>query len=222
MRRRWLVVGSIALVAALTGGGIALSQVTSKPEERSKKAKLIQSFVEHLAGELGVSPDRLRAAMKKAGIATVDDAVKAGLVTKEQAERLKQRIEAGEIGDFGLGLGRFAKHRVKPRAPHRSLAPLLADAKARGSVLDAVAKTLGMSRAALVQALAAEKGLGELAEGKKITKEQLGAAVAGALKPYADRLVTAGRITRERAEILLDRIRTGAFLGKIMHLARAA
>lgn len=226
MKRRWLAAGAIAVALAVGASGVALSQGKGSGEDRrSKKAQLREKFLGHLAEELGVSRAKLEAALKAAGIATVDDAVKAGLITKDQAAFLKGRIEAGDIGDFGFGLGRFKHHGPKHhrgferKAKHHALLRLLSDAKARTAVADALAKKLGTSREGLLRSLGAGKDLEELATAKGITPEQLGASAASALKPHVDRLVKAGEVSREEADFLLERIAHGAFLGRLVRLA---
>jgi hypothetical protein len=225
MTRRWVAVLAISITLALAGGGIALSQGQSKSDKASKKEQLRDSFVTHLAEELGVSADRLRAALRKAGIATVDDAVKAGLITAEQAKLIKEKIAAGEIGDFGLGLGRFKHkdHGLRGGPKMRAFAHLLGTEAARNAVLDAVAKTLGVTRAQFLADRKAGKELEELMTAKSVTKEKLGVAVAAALKPFVDKLVAAKELTRERADAFLERLGDGRMLGKIVaHAARTA
>ncbi len=65
------------------------------------------------AKQLGVSADKLDAALKKALENRVDAAVKAGTLTAAQGAELKQRIEAGELPLIGVGPGR----RLTPRPP---------------------------------------------------------------------------------------------------------
>jgi hypothetical protein len=85
--RGTLAVGAAALaVAGGSGAAIAASQGSSASPE---------AFVDSLAEHLGVSTDELEDAAKAAAIDQVDAALADGRITAEQAEELKERIEAG-------------------------------------------------------------------------------------------------------------------------------
>jgi hypothetical protein len=222
MNRRWLV-SCLAVAVLLVGGGAAYSAGKSS-DATSKLSKVEDALVSRLAKELGVSEARLRAAMKKAGSDTIDDALRQGLITKEQAEWLKGRL-SNEGLEFGLGFGRF-KHGFKnhgnkafKHGRFAGLAELAANEKARTAVANAIARKLGMTRAELAKALGEDKELEELADAKNVTEADLGKAAAAALKPYVDELVKAGKLDRANADSLLEHLSRGAALGKILRFS---
>ena len=91
-RKSKYVVGIAALLAAAGGGAaaVAASQDTS-PSDESK------AIIDDAAGQLGISPDKLGNALKKALADRVDAAVAAGRITKAEGDVLKARIQAGDF-----------------------------------------------------------------------------------------------------------------------------
>src|SRR5947208_782161 len=75
--KRKVVAGTVvALAVGGTGGAIAATQLRSSPSEESK------AVVSDAAKQLGVQPDQLSSALKKALENQVDAAVAAGRITK--------------------------------------------------------------------------------------------------------------------------------------------
>lgn len=231
MNRRWLVSALVVLIVALIGTGVAVSDVRSGAPLKQAREQLETTFLDRLADELGVSPEKLKAALKSAGVKTIDDAVKAGLLTDEQAAALKERIAAGTL-DFGFGPGLGRGHlKDKHGGPMgkafghghgrwSALGALLGDEKARTAIGSAIAKKLGMSTEELRAALKGEgKDIEQLMTEKKVTEEALGAAVAAAAKPHLDRLVKAGTVERTDADAILDHMAKGAWIGKLARLS---
>ena len=89
------IAGGTAALAAVIGGGAAVAATQLSPTEES------DAIVQDAAKQLGVSADKLDAALKQALENRVDAAVKAGTLTAAQAAELKQRIEAGELPLIG-------------------------------------------------------------------------------------------------------------------------
>lgn len=205
-----LVVALLAF-ALVAGGGAAIAGtgVLSPKQER-------QAFLDDAAKRLGVTPSELSAALKGALEKRVDAAVAAGLITKAEGDRIKARIEAGDVPLFlGPGLGRgpggFRHH---DRAfEHRRGAQLQAAASylgltveqlhnrlENGKTLAQVAKEQGKSVEGLVQALLTEKtkALDDAVKTGKLTKADRDDLVAG-LKERITDLVN-GRFPSHRHE----------------------
>jgi hypothetical protein len=82
-----LLIGATALgVAAFGGGAYAATQSGGSSRE---------TFLNDVAKRLNVTPAQLSSAMKAAFLDRLDAAVKAGMLTQAQANRIKQRIEQG-------------------------------------------------------------------------------------------------------------------------------
>lgn len=228
MNRRWLVPALVVLIVALVGTGVAVSDVRGGGPMKEAREQLETKFFERLAAELGVSAQELRAALRRAGTRTLDDAVKAGLLTDEQAAALKERIASGKFG-LGFGPGLEWGHLKGKRGPAfkafgqgrwSALGTLLGDEKARDAIGAAIAKKLGMSADELRAAVKeGDKDLEDILSAKGVTEESLGAAVAAAAKPHLDRLVKAGTIERAAADELLAKMAEGAWVGKLARLA---
>jgi len=176
--KRKVVAGTVAAIAVGgAGAGIAATQLRSSPSEES------QAIVNDAAKQLGLQPDQLSSALKKAIENQIDAAVAAGQITKAQASELKQRIEANNFPLFGplpLGLGfrhGFFGHHGFPG-------------------LDAAASYLGLTDAQLDAKLDSGKTLAQVAKDQGKSVDGLVAALKADLKQKLDRAVAAGQITK--------------------------
>ena len=96
LKRKVIVAGVAALAVAVTGGAIAATKATSPKAES-------EAVVNDAAKQLGVQPNELSAALKKALSNRVDAAVKAGRITKAEGDAMKARINSGDAPLFGAG-----------------------------------------------------------------------------------------------------------------------
>jgi polyhydroxyalkanoate synthesis regulator phasin len=186
-----LVLALLAL-ALIAGGGAAIAGtgVLSPKQER-------QAFLDDAAKQLGVTPGELSAALKGALKKRVDAAVAAGRITKAEGDRVKARIDAGDVPLFlGSGLRRgperFGQHdrgfrhrrgvHLEAAASYLGLTvQQLHDRLEGGKSLAQVAKQQGKSVAGLVQAMLAEKtkALDDAVKAGKLTKAERDDLVAG-------------------------------------------
>jgi len=183
----------VLLVATLgAAGALAASRILS-PNDESK------AIIDDAAAQLGVQPKELSDALKQALKNRVDDAVDAGALTKEQAERLKAQIDSGEypflfgpgLHGRGLGLGRGDLWR-RGFGQHTDF-------------LGAAAAYLGMNEDELRDALES-KTLGEIAKDKGKTVSGLVAALVAAEDKKIDEAVAGGRITKAQATEIKARL----------------
>ena len=150
------------------------------------------SLVDQVAARLGVTPEQLRSAFRATLVARVDAAVAAGKLTPEEGARLKERIANAN----GLGLGAAAGKR---KALGQKLGKRLG-AKAP------VATYLGMTREALVAELRKGQSLAQIAKARGKTVDGLVAAMVAPLKAHLAKAVENDRLTKQRADALLERI----------------
>jgi ribosomal protein S20 len=170
--------GGAALLAVGLGaaGAVAASRILS-PNEESK------AVIDDAAAQLGVKPSELSDALKQALKNRVDAAVDAGVLTNEQAARLKERIDAGEYpflfgpGLDGHGFGMLGRH---------------------SDFLVTAASYLGMSTDDLREALDG-KTLADVAKDKGKSVSGLVAALVAAEEKKIDEAVADGRITKAQA-----------------------
>jgi polyhydroxyalkanoate synthesis regulator phasin len=175
-----IVAGAVA-AAAIAGGGaaVAATQLRSPSEES-------QAVVNDAAAQLGVQPQALSNALKKALENRVDAAVADGRLTKEQGDALKQRIESGQAPLFGLGGGPGGHD----RGGH------LGD-------LDAAASYLGFTEDQLRTQLQSGKTLADVAKAQGKSVDGLIDALVAATKKDLDDAVADGRLTKAQADRIL-------------------
>jgi len=176
------IAGGTAALAAVIGGGAAVAANQLSPTEES------DAIVADAAKQLGVSADKLDAALKQALENRVDAALEAGTITAAQAAELKQRIEAGEVPLVGVGPG-FGHHRG-----HHGFVDLAA-----------AADYLGITEAKLRAGLESGDTLAEIAKANGKTATGLEQALVAAAKADLDAKVAAGQLTAaQRTSILAD------------------
>jgi gas vesicle protein len=202
--KRKVVAGTVAALAVGgAGGAIAATQLRSSPSEES------QAIVNDAAKQLGVQPDQLSGALKKAIENQIDAAVAAGRLTKAQGDELKQRIESNNFPLFGpLPLG-FAHHFGFFRHGFPGL--------------DAAASYLGLTEAQLDAKLDSGKTLAQVAEGQGKSVEGLVGALKADMKKMLDQAVSDGRITKAQEDQALKDADTrlrNLVNGKFMRPAR--
>ena len=182
MRTRIVLVVALATVVVATGAQGAVA--AERP-----------SLADDIAARLGISVERLREATKAALVARIDAAVAAGNLTPARAAMLKERIAKAQ--GLGLGLGRgFAKK-------HKAFtARLVAKAKGLGSAAD----YLDMTRTELRAELREGQTLAQIATANGKTVAGLVAAMLAPAKERFAKAVAADRLTRARADELLDRL----------------
>jgi hypothetical protein len=180
-----VVIAALAASAVFVGVGIAATKALSPKQEN-------QAVLNDVAGQLGVSADKLSSALKQALKNRVDAAVKDGRLTKEQAARLKADIDAGDTPLFGFGPGGFHHH---------------FDHDMQGlfhARLETAAKYLGLSESQLRNELAGGKTLAQVAKAHDKSVDGLISAMVDAAGQELDEAVKAGRMTEaDKKEMLV-------------------
>jgi hypothetical protein len=204
-KRTLAVAGALALGVGTTGA-IAASK---------DSATSGNGFLARVAGHLGISTQKLEDATKAAAIDQVEADLKAGKITKAQADEMKARIEAGGLPLFFGGPHRFGDfgHRGGPGGPggfgfHR------------GGHLSAAADYLGLTVPQLLQKLSAGKSLADVAKAQGKSVDDLKEAMLADAKKHLDQAVKDGMLTQAQATRLLnelesriDQIVNGTFRG---------
>ena len=182
-RKHKVVVGAAAMLAAAGGGVAVAGSQADAPGEESK------AIIDDAAEQLGISPSKLSAALKKALGDRVDAAVAAGRLTQDEGNALKERIQSnafpvvGGLHHRGLGhIGHFGS-------------------------LDAAADYLGLTEAQLRTELRGGKSLAQVAGDRGKSLDGLVSALVAAAKEGLDGAVAAGRLTQAQADEMLDGLR---------------
>jgi len=185
-RRRKLtfVAGGAAIAALVVGLGAAGAVAASRMLSPSEESKAV---IDDAAAQLGVKPQALSDALKQALKNRVDEAVDAGTLTKEEAAKLKARIDSDEypllFGHGGGPDGREFGH-------HRHF-----------EILATASAYFGMSEADLRAALD-DQSLADIAKKKGKSVSGLVKALVAAEEKKIDEAVADGRITTTQASEL--------------------
>jgi ribosomal protein S20 len=148
-----------------------------------------------IAREKNKSVDGLKTAMRNALKADLDEAVDDGVLTREQADNLNERL-SGAIDDIvERGLG-FPK----------GLGGGFRFAFGAGDLLDAAADYLGVTEAQLREELSDGDSLADVAREKNKPVDGLKTALRNAVKADLDDAVEDGDLTRERADDLQEKL----------------
>ena len=206
MNRKRLIAGIVTLTA-LTGTAAGAVAATSEKDAE-------QEVLANAAKRLGVSAQDLRAALSAAEAAQLDAAVRAGELTRKQADRIKEHRRADRTV-LRLGPGR---HHGSPRG-HRVAGPQL---------MQDAASALGISHERLLKQLQVGRTLDQVAEDRGTSLTAVKTAVRAAATKRLDADLKAGRITEgehaDMAEHLgehLDRLgERMAFRGRGGHHGR--
>jgi hypothetical protein len=188
-RMQKIAIAAVAAVA-VTGAGAAVAATQLRSPQQESRA-----IVRDAADQLGVTPAQLTNALKTAMKNQLDAAVKAGRLTQAEANRLKQRIDANEAPLLGPGFGH--RHHGGGPGHHRGL---------HHAGLEAAAKYLGMTEAALREQVQDGKTLAQVARDRNKSVDGLVAALVADVKSNLDEKVESGAITRAQANQFLSGI----------------
>lgn len=184
---------AIALSGALAigGAGAAIAAVTNDDRDEAEQAVL-----DDAAKRLDVTPQRLRAALAAAQDAQLDQAVKDGVLTREQADAIKAaRRRSGHV----LGGPRMHGGPPRLRGGGRGAHGL----GLRRGLMRELAGALGTTPAKLREQLRAGDSLADVAKANGMSLDDVRSAVNAAVKRRLDKAVDDGDLTRRQA----DRIR---------------
>jgi hypothetical protein len=181
-RQHKFVVGGAALFAVILVGAAIGATKALTPKQES------QAIIADAAEQLGVQPNELSNALKQALKNRVDAAVEDGRLTKEQGQRLKERIDANEVPFMGpmplFGRGGHERHFFHAK-------------------LQAAAGYLGMTEAELRTALENGKTLAQVARDRDKSVDGLVDAILKDAEQKLEDAVEDGRMTEvEKREML--------------------
>jgi len=190
-RKRGVALGAAALAAL--GGGTALAVGTGGGGPAADQ----QAFIGDVASRLGVTPDKLQAAITGAFDDRLDAAVTAGTLTKAQADAIKARQQAkGGLPPLGAVFGFGGAHGMRLGAgPFGLLRP---------DVIDAATSYLGLTADQLRTQLRSGKTLADIATAQGKTADGLEAAVVAAMTKDLNDAVGAGKLTQSQADDILS------------------
>ena len=197
LKSKRILAGSAALAVAVGAGGAIAASKSS--------AASGNGFLARVAGHLGISTEKLQDATKAAAIDQVDADLKAGRITKAQADQLKARIQAGNVPLFG-GPHRFGGFGHHGRG---------------GDRLSAAAVYLGLTESQLREKLVAGTTLAGVAKSQNKSVDGLKDAMVESAQKKIDQAVKDGHLTQAQADMMkadlktrIDGIVNGTFPGR--------
>jgi hypothetical protein len=203
MRVKRYVLVSAAVLAAGAGGGAAIAATSGDDEH--KKAE--QAVIDDAAKRLNVSPEALRNALGAAEDAQLDQAVKDGKLTQDQADAIKKRRQqsgavlggpgvagvhpgfGGRGGGLGLGGAGGIDFKTGP-----------------GGALDAAASALGLKRDALIAKLRGGKSIADVAKDQNKSLDDVKTAITDAVTKELDQAVKDNKVTSARRDEVLKEL----------------
>jgi len=191
--KRAIVAASALSLVVGAGGAIAASKGSATRGD---------GFLARVAGHLGISTQKLEDATKAAAIDQVNADLKAGKITKAQADAMKARIEKGEVPLFFGG-----PHRFGPGGPHRfgdfGHVPF-----GEHGHLSSAADYLGLSGPQLFQKLANGQSLADVAKAQHKSVDGLKKAIVDGAKQDLDQAVKSGFLTDAQAKQALSALQS--------------
>lgn len=200
---------SYVIVAALVGGlllgivfgptlrGSSVHAQTASPSASPAPAQttapagnpLRSLFLDKLAAALNIQRSALDSAITNAGTSTADAAVQQGTLTQAQADALKARIQAGDVGALWGGRGGRGGPLGGAHLPG-----------VKQAMLDAAAQTLGITADQLTTELRSGQTLAQVAQAHATTEQAVVSAALAAAKTQLDQAVTGGTLTQAQAD----------------------
>mgnify|MGYP005847379053 CR=1 FL=1 len=158
--------------------------------------------VADLAKAKNVTADQVKAAVVGVANGKLDQQVKDGKMTAEQATSIKNQLNQMPAERF-LNLNTLNQRGAKV-APGFELGKGLA--MANGAAFEAVAKELGVTADQLRADLRSGKSLADIAKEKNVSAERIKSAVVGAIGAQIDQAVANGKLTADQAKAVKDRL----------------
>ena len=181
-----IAVGAV-LALAVSGAGAAVAATKLRSPQQESRAVL-----NDVAGQLGVTPERLSSAFKTALKNRIDQAVKDGHLTQAEANRMKAAIDRESVPMLGPGFG-FRHGGPRLHREHHGL--------------EAAAKYLGMTEAALRTQLQNGKTLAQVAKDRNKSVDGLVTALVAEKKARIEQAVNDGHLSQAQADQLVAGIK---------------
>jgi polyhydroxyalkanoate synthesis regulator phasin len=197
--------GVVLAAGAVEAAGYVSAQVPGQSQSQDPQ-KPKDEFLNKLAGNLNVSPDQLKDALKTTGLQTVDDLVASGKLTQAQADKLKEKINSGQ----GLGIGKLLGGRKagKIRAAFRK------------QIGASAATAIGISVDDLRGELKGGKSIADVAAEHNVSLDTVKSRITADVQARFDQAVQAGKLKQDRADAMLKRLTDN--LDKILNAKKAA
>jgi hypothetical protein len=183
MKRTWLF-GGIAAIA-LAGAAVLVMAAGASAQEGdagSGRTPLLQ----RVADKLGIDVATLRGAVKDSALEMVDEALADGRITEQQAERARERIEAGK------------PLHLTPRER--------AQLWARHAIVESAAGALGITPDELRGELRSGKSIADVADERGVSLDDVKTPITSDMQAKLDQAVANNRITQQQADDAMTKL----------------
>lgn len=188
-RKKIAIIGGA--VIALAAGSVGAVAATKADEAKERENAVLNTA----AKELDVSPQQLRDALKAGQSAQLEQAVKDGKLTQQQADAIKRQMERSELVLGG------------PRGMHGPGGPGGPGHRGGGREMFAdVAKALGLSESELHEQLHDGKTIAQIAKAQNKDRDDVKAAAKKAATTRLDQAVKDGEITKAQRDDMLEHL----------------
>jgi hypothetical protein len=202
MKVKRYVLVSAAVLAAGAGGGAAIA-ASGGDDDRQKTE---QSVLADAAKRLNVTPEALRSALGAAQDSQLDQAVKDGKLTQEQADAIKARRKAAGTVLGGPGAGGPHGGPGGPGFGRGAGGPGLRFKVGPGGALDAAATALGLKREDLLSKLRDGKSIADVAKDEGKSLDDVKKAITDGVTKELDQAVTDKKLTADQRDKILKEL----------------
>jgi hypothetical protein len=202
MKAKRYVLVSAAVLAAGAGGGAAIA-ASGGDDDRQKTE---QSIIADAAKRLSVTPEALRSALGAAQDSQLDQAVKDGKLTQEQADAIKARRKQEGTVLGGPGIGGPHGGRGGPGFGRGLGGPGLRFKIGPGGALDAAASALGLKREDLISKLRDGKSIADVAKDQGKSLDDVKKAITDGVTKELDQAVTDKKLTSDQRDKILKEL----------------
>jgi ribosomal protein S20 len=216
-KARWIGLGLgaflvLAMLGVLAWSGLSVLNTAGSviaqgnPTPTPAKGGVIgDTFWNLLAQKLGLNADTLKSKAIETRKDMLDTAVKDGLLTQDQADKLKERLNSNNlIAPIPLPRGKPGAPFTGPKgAPNgKPGVPFFGHGVEGLNTLEAVAKVLNLSTTDLLTQLKGGKTLADVAKAQNVDEAKVKQAIIDTESAQIDRAVTDGVITKEQGDKL--------------------
>lgn len=203
-----LVVWQAGSLANNSGAALAQGAATPTPAQTTAPStkpgtsfNFLSAFWDALASRLGISADTLKSDVVAAEKDVINQAVKAGQLTQDQANRLEQHLNSNQPF-VPFGYGRMPG--LSGPGSGRNFNPGFKGAfLGRTDVLEAVAKSLNLQPSELVAQVRSGKTLAAIAQAQNVDQSVVKQAIITAVTADVNRAVQDGVLSQTMANSLL-------------------
>ncbi len=206
------------VTAAVISAGVLVGAVNARPSDQApsptatprpgaaarqqQAQQRMDEVLNRLAANLGITPDKLKDAIKQTALQEVDQAVQDGRMTAEQAQRAKDAINNGTLPGLGFG-PHFPGGRGGMMAGGRTGMPGLGGLR---GVDNALPSFFGITADQLRTEMR-DKSLAEIAQAHGKSVDDLKAFIISNVEQQTTAAVNAGKITQQMADRIVAGIK---------------